>query len=293
MNLQMIYPRKNIIASLENGVLLFNGYEVKILEKIDERTYTISFCGMEYSFVHDGKFCAFDFCKANNLIYHSSAWFIKIPQYKGLFCDISKNACTTIITEIYNNFYLDASEKEVSTDEFIWKRRDFGDKFYSDIKYSIKEYFTEKKDFSTIFFVYDDPIKRFIRVLNYKYNDTNENGVISSLEKPYDENLQEYISKCILLTRLNLLNEYAWDQHIAPITTWTKEIITEFTDIVMIEDIQRFMIEKFNIDPKRYNVSDKKTITKEMLTPEHLKDIKEIYKDDFEIPIKYANKIYK
>lgn len=293
MNLQMIYPRKITNVVLENDKLFFNGFEINILEKIDERTYKISFCGMDYGFVHDEKYCAYDFWQSNLLDYHTNAWFIKIPKHDSLFCDISKNACTTIISEIYNNYYLKSGEKAISTDEFAWKNLSFLNCFMDKMKYETDKYFSKKKKFSTIFFIYDDPIKRFVRVLNYKYNNTNENRVLSSLAEPYDDVLQDYISKFILLTRLNLLNVSAWDQHIVPISLWTKNIISEITDIVLIEDIQKFMIEKFDITPKRYNVSNKKTITQNILTQKHLSDIKTIYKEDFEIPIKYADKIYK
>lgn len=55
MNLQMIYPREIKKVIFENDRLFFNDFEVEILEKIDSRTFKISFFGMDYSFVHDGK----------------------------------------------------------------------------------------------------------------------------------------------------------------------------------------------------------------------------------------------
>ena len=48
MNLEIIYLRKISNIVLENDRLFFNGFEVDILEKIDERTFKISFCGLDY-----------------------------------------------------------------------------------------------------------------------------------------------------------------------------------------------------------------------------------------------------
>ena len=75
---------------------------------------------------------------------------------------------------------------------------------------------------------------------------------------------------------------------------WDREVKTnEFTDVVEIENLEKFMFDKFRIKPKRYNVSMKRLITISDLTQEHINDIKNIYKEDYQIPKKFADKLYK
>lgn len=292
MELQTIYPHNARNFVLKENNLYCDDTQINILKKISEKTFKISINGILYGFVHDGKYCAYDLWQKNYLVYNQEAWFIKMPKYNSLFCDISKNACTTVTSEIYNNCFRYFWERKVKTSEFIWHKNKFNQRFHK-IKYETNNYFNENKSWNTIFFIYDDPIKRFVRVLNYKYCKGNNNEILSSINEPFDTNLQIFISKFILLTRLNLLNEKTFDQHIAPISTWIKDIENEFTDVVEIENLEKFMFDKFRIKPKRYNVSMKRLITISDLTQEHINDIKNIYKEDYQIPIKFADKLYK
>ena len=290
MLLETIYPYDAQNISLENGNLYCDESQIDIIEKIDERTFKISINGVLYGFVHDEKYCAYDLWQKNYLYYTQPVRFIRMPKYNSLFCDIAKNACTTVVSEIYNNCFKYFWEQKIKTNQLIWEKHKYH-KRYHKIIYSIENYFNEKKSFNTKFFIYDDPLKRFIRALNDKY--IGHRWIISNLTEPYDTKCQDYISKFILLTRLNLLNKDSWDQHIVPISILLDGLIPEFTDIVEIKDLEKFMVEKFKIKPKRYHVSDKRIITQDLLTQQHINDIKNIYKEDYEIPVKYADKFYK
>ncbi len=53
------------------------------------------------------------------------------------------------------------------------------------------------------------------------------------------------------------------------------------------------MEEKFNIRPNHFYVSKDRIITKELLTPSQILEIKNLYKEDLQIPKKFGNKFYK
>ncbi len=75
---------------------------------------------------------------------------------------------------------------------------------------SVDDFLSDKNnDYSIIFMVYDNPVDRFVRMLNNKY--TRQNFILSSLKPSYDTDLNEFIDKSILLAKLNSMNMYKWD----------------------------------------------------------------------------------
>ena len=271
---------------------------ITIDAQLDESTYRVKLGGRLYTFVHDNKYCALGTWQNAAMQYHyNHLGLCKIPKNNSLFAEVSKNACTTIITEIYNHFFKSEYEENITADKgLIWQYKPFHIKRYRYMTLPLNIFLEQmqtpdKFKYNTIFLIYDDPLKRFVRALNDKYIQHHE--ILSYLTPPYDKNIEDYIDKAILLTRLDLLNSNKWDQHIVPITTYHKNILPYVTDIVFLKDLDRFMKERFNINPTQHNVSKEKIITIKNLNNKQIETLKKIYQDDYTIPEVYSDKIYK
>lgn len=279
---------------------------IDVYEKIDEYTYKVFMRKTSdepldtsnlFTFIHDGKFCIFaPFGQANMAYDYHHMGFWKIPEYNSLFCEVSKNGCSTVVSEICNNFYSNFLDKLYTPeDNWVWGEEGVFSKpdLYKAMNYSFTDFFFNEngKDFENIFLVYDDPIKRFVRAMNDKY--TKHHEILTFLEPPYSENLSDFIDQFILFTKLNLLNPYSWDQHIVPISKYHKEVLPYITNFVDLNNLNLFLKDKFNIDAKRYYASKDKIITSEKLSQVQIDKIKEIYKEDYQIPELYKAKFYR
>jgi len=291
MILKVFFPYDVSYIDLTEDSVSIKGYNATLVKHLDEKTSIIHINGKDFLLVHDGNLCAFylfrDFKNEYNY-HHLGLW--KIPVNNSLFAEVSKNACSTIVSEIYNKFYSTGAKKYTPNGEWIWPTltKEERSKMNLDI---YRFLFGNKSEYGTIFFIYDDPIKRFIRAINDKY--IKHHRILSYLKPPYDENIETFIDKCILLTRLNIFNYSTWDQHIVPIHKYHKDIMPFVTDIVNLKDLTPFMKEKFDIEPQRYYVSKEHVITYDNLNEKQINMLKYIYQQDYLIPTQYADKFYK
>lgn len=276
---KIVFPEKNLI-----------GY---IIEKYNDYLYKIDVNKNLLCFIHDGKYSACDFWGNNKLFHHNSDMgFWKIPPFNALFSEVSKNACSTVVSEIYNNYFRSETDYIIDTKDWVWDFLFKHPQIRTQMNLSVNEFLADKsKDYNIIFMVYDNPVNRFVRMLNNKY--TSQNFILSSLMPPYDTDLKEFIDKSILLAKLNSMNIYKWDQHVVPISTYHKNILEHITDFVDIKNLDIFMEEKFNISPKHFYVSKDRIITKELLTSKQILEIEDLYKEDLQIPKKFGSKFYK
>ena len=67
-----------------------------------------------------------------------------------------------------------------------------------------------------------------------------------------------------------------------------------YDNFVYLKDVSIYLKEKFGWTLGRHNAmpKEKKPIHRDMLQPYQLERIKEIYKEDYLIPIKYKDKFY-
>lgn len=293
MELELIYPEfdDSIIIDGDNISFKNSPSKITVLENLGNRAYKVLLSGFVCILVHDDEFCAINNMQVYDQFYDEhSCPLVRIPKYKTLFSIVAKNACSTLEAHFFNYYHRFFWEKKIKEGELVWLRDKF-QKRRKKIHLELDEYFRTKEKWEHIYAVYDDPVRRCVRTMNYKY--MGANAILRNLRPPYDENISDYISKFILLTRLHMFNVDKFDQHLAPISTTHRYILDDVTTFVYLYDLDRFLLEKFNIKPERFNVSPERVITTDLLSEKQLADIKEIYKKDFEIPIKYADKFYK
>lgn len=297
IELEIIHP--SILKSVEihTDYFVFKSHtgetiRLPIIGQLSDYLYYFELQNRAMTLIHDGKFAASDI-RGENILNHnnSNMGFWELPPYNALFLEVSKNACSTVVSEIYNNFYIKKGEVKLTTQDWIWDFLQNRNELRNEMNISVEKFLENENRYKTIFLVYDDPLKRFVRCLNNKY--TKQHRILSVLQPPYDKNISEFIDKAILLSRLNTLNISKWDQHVTPITVYHKNTLPYVTDIVRIEDLDNFMYEKFNIKPEHYYVSKEKVIRPEHLNETQIKWIKELYKNDYKIPEIYADKFWK
>lgn len=250
-------------------------------------------CKYAAALIHNYKYGCLSFINRRSMHYFKDVFILKMEKYQTLYFEISKNACTAIATEIYNHckrkFFSPKITKKNKWDD-IWTKPIFLD----GILIQKKDYIHKKNIYSSYkkFLVYDDPIKRFLRAANDKLN--GHICIASIIPDENVSNYSEFVDKMILATQMQTLNTTYFDQHLVPISLYVKEFLDEITDFVMLKDLNSFMKEKFNINQQRLHQTDKKKlITADMLSDEQILKLKEIYAEDYNLPIKYKEKFYK
>lgn len=249
----------------------------------------------EYVIVFDDKFALMGRIDFQNMYYHQPLGIWVAPKSQVIYFEIAKNACTSITTALYESNWKKWWTPRITERRSIWDVTTWN-KSYLYKKYNIGgRYWGEKnkyEDYRKIM-IYDDPVKRFIRALNNKY--INHHTIASNIRPPYDKNIHDFIDKVILATQLDCLNNSRWDQHLAPITLNAASYLDEITDFCHLSDLDEFMFEKFNIRVRRHNSmpKEKKRITEEVFLPYQLERIKQIYAQDYKIPVIYKDKFYR
>lgn len=219
----------------------------------------------------------------------SGSAIYKIPKYKTLFFKVPKNACSTVVSELYNHFYKKWNSPKCTTADWIFLDIFPKINYKQDFEIIKQEYIKEEyKDWEK-FIVYDDPLKRFLRILNHKYLKKLN---FASIVTP-DDNIEKYIDEMILTAQADCINSKFHDTHLTSISKIWGEFFDDITYFVNLEDLDAFLYGKFKIKAKRYLVTkEQKPITQETLTTQQIELIKDIYAPDYEIPIKYKNKFY-
>ena len=246
--------------------------------------------------VFDEKFALSGDIDEGNLVYAQPMSIWHMPKNKALFFEVAKNACTSVLSRIYETNWQRWWSPRISAKNLIWPITLKYKGYYKHKMLITKtEYYQRVDEFAeyTKFLIYDDPLKRFLRMANNKY--ISLDVIASNIQPPYGKNPNDYIDKLLLAIKLDTLNSYFWDQHIVPITLSGKDYLEDLTDICYLKDLDSFMLEKFGMTLKRYNVmpSEKKIFTVESLLPRQIERIKELYKEDYELPQKYKEKFYK
>ena len=250
---------------------------------------------MQSVIVFDDKYAVCGTINKRNLFYNQPMNIWIGHKNKLIYYEVAKNACTSIASSIYTNNWKTLFSPKITEKRSVWDCL-----FWRNHKLKIKYLFINPvyrnnihkyKDY-TKFLVYDDPLDRFIRMMNNKH--INHHAIASMIFPPYKKNIHDFIDQCILVTQLNCLNSYEWDQHLVPITQSGAMYIDDVTDFVYLKDIASFVKEKFGWTLGRHNAmpKERKPITRETLLPYQIEKIKEIYKKDYEIPIKYKDKFY-
>lgn len=222
----------------------------------------------------------------------SGSAIYKIPQHKTLFFKIPKNACSTIVSECYNRFYKKWYEPKCTTEQWIF--RDILPKInyrnnFEIIKQEYEFIKDEYKDWKK-FLVFDDPLKRFLRLLNHKYMQPDVN--IASIIKP-QHNIERYIDEMILIAQADNLNTRYHDTHLTSIVNIWEEFLDEIDAFVNLQDLDNFIKDQFNFYPKRFlETKNKKPISQADLTEKQLEQVKIIFEKDYEIPKIYKEKFY-
>lgn len=245
--------------------------------------------------IFDDKFAVCGTIDKRNLFYNQPMNVWIGHKSKLIYYEVAKNACTSIASCIYSSNWKTLFSPKITDKVSVW---DCLSKNNHALK--IKHLFINpvyrnnihKYPHYTKFLVYDDPVDRFIRMLNNKH--INHHSIASMIMPPYSNDIHEFIDMCILVTQLNVLNTHAWDQHLVPITQNGAMYINDVTDFVYLKDVSVFLKEKFNLTLGRHNAmpKEKKLISREVLLPYQLEKIQEIYKDDYQIPIKYKDKFF-
>lgn len=244
--------------------------------------------------VFDDKFAVCGTINKRNLFYNQPMNVWIGHKSKLIYYEVAKNACTSIVSSLYNSNWKTLFSPRISKKRNVWSCLSANGHAIK-IKYLFinpvyRNNIDKYKDY-TKFLVYDDPVDRFIRMLNNKY--INHHAIASMIMPPYKD-VQDFIDQCILVTQLNVLNSYEWDQHLVPITKSCAMYINDVEEFVYLKDIAVYMKEKFGLKLGRHNAmpKEKKVICRETLQPYQLEKIKEIYKSDYQIPLIYKDKFY-
>lgn len=242
--------------------------------------------------IHDNRFGVLSQIDIKTMHYFQSPYFYPVKKHKIVYFDSPKNASTSIASEFYNYFWRKFYQPRVTGKKNwyeIWsKSENLGSVWLKKEDYVMqKEYFAGWKKFT----VYDDPIKRFLRVLNDKIN--GHIGIASIVQyNPKEDDISDFVDKMILAVQMQTLNSYCFDQHIVPLSLYLRDFIDEITDFVWLKDLDSFMLENLKIKPKHYHVTKNKKITYDMLTEKQISRLKELYKEDYELPERYKDKFY-
>lgn len=216
----------------------------------------------------------------------------KIPNFKTLFFKVPKNACSTVVSECYNRFYKKWYEPKCSTSQWIFKDVFPKINYRSEFEIIKQEYALTSDEYKTWkkFLVYDEPVKRFVRLLNHKYMQPDIN--IASIVTP-QENIQQYIDEMILTAQADNLNSRYHDTHLTSISNIWGDFLDEIDIFVNLKDLDNFIREEFNFYPKRFlETKGKKPILQSDLTEKQLAQIKTIFEKDYKIPQIYNDKFY-
>lgn len=268
------------------------------IERVDGNVFYLAGINPEIknAVAFDDKFAIIAKVDAHNLVYAQPMGIWTMPKHKTIFFEVAKNACTSIVSEIYRSNWKKWWSPDVTEEFTVWNAMNWKNSYFKHrMMLSVTEYAEKKEQYKDHmkFLVYDEPLKRFIRMLNNKY--IKHHTIASSVQPPYDKNINDYVDKVILATQLDVLNSHFWDQHLAPITLNGKDFLDDITYFVHLKDLNSFMKDKFDIEMNRYNAMplSKKVVTEEILLPRQIEKIKEIYKEDYALTKKYQDKFYK
>ncbi len=282
----------------ENKIYKSDGSKLFNIAKVDNNIIYLEkhSLGNNLVLAFDNKFAFLSTLDSPYLVFFQPMSIWEMPTHKALFFEVAKNACTSVLTNIYLSEWKQPWSPSVTSDFSIWDVL-FWQNHYFRTKMLVtkQDYLMNCEKFSHYikFLVYDDPVKRFLRMANNKYIEHHE--IASSLKFPYDKNISDFIDKLLLIIQLDCLNTKSWDQHLAPISLIGKSYLDDITDFVYLSDLDSFFLKKFNIHLPRLNAmpSDKKYINENSLQTYQLVKIKEIYSADYLIPIKYEDKFFR
>lgn len=194
------------------------------------------------------------------------------------FLIISKNACSTIVYAVVQWLAINTKVDPIKDSN--------ADHFHTLATYQNNSYTPGKP----IVAFYRDPVERFLSFVNFTFVNPDYKEVIGVMEIEGMENtINHLINYASVINAFN--NVENADPHVVS-QTKTIEYAFEYkpTRFILrpITDIKS-VLEHYGLTYKWLNAS-KKVVTKEMLTPEQIKQIQFIYRDDYALARKYFSK---
>lgn len=202
-------------------------------------------------------------------------------ELKAMCFIIAKNACSSIIAAFYRII-----NPNISDTWSPWIPPLKHVKLLEDIKIKIEagEELDEQYKGFRRFICLRNPIERFISIANFMYDPTTNVGYPYLRKYVYCEDPHKFINFVLDLCRGNSLLPELRDEHLMQQVDQLKDLdLSTIDDFVDIKDINKYFKEVFNIDLKTSNKTREKFVTVDDLTEDHLNQIKEIYKDDFDL----------
>lgn len=140
-----------------------------------------------------------------------------------------------------------------------------------------------------------DPISRFISIVNFAYSPTDWIGFPFNFRYRYSEDPETFINIIIAICRgINRMdNIYYRDEHFMTQSDQIRDLDIDNIEFVNLKDLKLYFNKEFDIDNRIVNKSKEKFITEEDLTEDHIKQIKDIFKKDFDLWDKVKDRFWK
>ena len=203
---------------------------------------------------------------------------------------ISKNCNSTILANAMN---IDQNLTLTSKD-MPWYHAQGEKTLRNTWEYS--SYFENKAKYAKFkkFFVYRDPIERFVNLANYMYTGRNKDIGVPFINHSLDK--KDFIDELIKLIEIYSLNDdkSVGDPHLtSQARTLFRITPNDVDDMVLVKDLNYYLINELHIkNPVHSNKSPVHEISASDLTYEQRNRITEIWSDDYDLYKTYANKIY-
>lgn len=225
-----------------------------------------------------------------DILYYGVINAVKHIPSKTLWWTIARNGCSSQLVSLATDQGATCF-KDLGTPQHVWGPKAhpylLSNMEYAKDVYSWDEY--------RHVIVYQDPIRRFVRLVNYAYTAGLPYVVYKTVPARLRSIVQQppaVIDQMLAIASVNARNRSAaYEQHYWP-QRHHFALAPKIDTVVWLDDVDHYMEHVLRIEPKHANVENKITVTKDMFSPRQMAIAEEIYGPCRQIEVNYKDKFY-